>query len=116
MAGGVPGRAAVLHLRGPLGSLDVVTAFFPTGTEVLEGGAWLLESLPRLPRSSRSLREAVRRRLADVRLPADVSLTLLAGDFNWVARVGGRYCLTTAASAGNRDRSEEAQWKRMLLD
>ena len=108
--------AAVLRLRGPLGNLDVVAVYFPTGAEVLEGDGWLLESLPHLPRSSRSLREAVRRRLADVLLPADVSLTLLAGDFNWVTRSEDRYCLTTSASTGSRDRSEESQWKRMVLD
>ena len=76
----VPGRAAILHPRGPLGSLDVVVVYFPTGAEVLEGDAYLLEPLPHLPRSSRSLREAIRRRIADVFLPADVCLTLLEVD------------------------------------
>ena len=109
-----PGRAAILRLRGPPGSLDVIAVYFPAGAEVLEGDAWLLGPLPHLPRSSRSLREALRLRLATVVLPADVSLTLLAGD--WVTRPEDRCSLPAVTNTGNRDRSEEAQWKRMILD
>ena len=74
----IPGRAAVLKLRGPRGHLDIVAVYFPTG-EVLEGDASLLADLGPLPRTTRSLREVMRRHVARALLPPEETLTVVGG-------------------------------------
>ncbi|CAK0851716.1 unnamed protein product [Prorocentrum cordatum] len=109
------GRAAVLQLRGPGGALDLVVTYFHTGAAMAQhdiDAAGLLH-LHRAPTAA-ELREALRRRLAQQITHQDAALTILGGDFNYVAEVADRRCATTAVATGGRDRGEQASWQRQL--
>ena len=103
----IPGRAAVLRLRGNLGFLDIFAVYFPTGPVVLDHDPSLRNLDGVLPSSNFELRMTMRRILAWAILPAHQVLSVMAGDFNWVARPEDRVTLPNATSSGQRDTSEE---------
>ena len=88
-----PGRSAILHLKGPQVAIDIVVIYWATG----EG--------------SKASRRRSREVLAGQIAPAYKVLTVLAGDFNYVADRSDRICEKTAAltGAGGQDDAESFQ-------
>ena len=83
-----PGRAAVLRLGGPQGSLDLVVVYFPTGS-----ARPLHEPAPGQPVQPLTLprqRAALRLKVARALRPAGNALAVIAGDFNWVVEDADR--------------------------
>ena len=108
------GRAAVLRLDGPHGSLDLTVVYFQTGThedisDPAVAPAGPSEAVP-LPTQRASLRTRISRSVR----PSHEATSIIAGDFNWVAEERDRVCKTSGAYTGNRDRAEEAHWTRLL--
>eukprot|EP00974_Lingulodinium_polyedra_P022707 2194378-Lingulodinium_polyedra.AAC.1 len=96
----MPGRAAVLRLRGRHGALDLVVAYFPTGPRAfeqdLDGGEFAQDRQPSMP----ELRADLRRRLARRLSASDAALTVLGGDFNYVAQDGDRRSVSSCGPSG----------------
>ena len=110
-----PGRAAVLRLEGSQGSLDIYSIYMHTGdcaplADVLEAG---YDPNGRNP-SNFELREVLRRRIARAMRPRDLVHSILAGDFNYVARPTERTCTATATATGHRDQRDSASWRSLL--
>jgi len=85
----IPGRVALLHLRGPEGSLDIACVYLPTGDS----------------NSSQDRQNAVARlgrRIAD----KDKVLTIIAGDFNFVETERDRWCIEKGEWTGGKDAVE----------
>ena len=103
-----PGRAAVLSLRGPEGALDIIVAYFPTGSDVNEAdlcGAHVadLAEHPSFP----ELRAHLRSRLARHVLPPVRALTVLGGGTSIMSsrlRIGGPRPRRNALAGGTRAR------------
>ena len=110
----IPGRAAVLKLRGARGLLHIWAVYFPTGAEVHDAD-WnlLLPGCPRRP-SFPEIRAAMRRCIAHRLEQCDQALVVLAGDFNYVADAGDRVSLNSGVASGRRDKSEELHWTSSL--
>jgi len=111
------GRAALLRLDGPEGSLDIVAAYFHTGSSdrLTEHDLHGLSPAERqhvhsYPASRRSLRCRIARGLRS----QQVALTLLGGDFNYVTSPEERVSLTTAEATGRRDTCEERHFQQLL--
>ena len=110
-----PGRAAVLHLTGSLGALDIFSVYFHTGDSIpiedlLEAG---YDPVTRPP-SSAELRQALRRRISNHIKPRHSFLSLLSGGFNFVIGPGDRKCIETSGDTGARDRWEVNSWRRLV--
>ena len=110
----IPGRAAVLRLRGSLGYLDIFVVYFPTRPIVLDGDVAFQNQDGTLSSSSFELRMRMRRILARAILPAHEVLSVIGGDFNWVTRAEDRVALANATASGQRDTSEERQWQAWI--
>ena len=111
----IPGRAAVLRLRGTSGHLDIFAVYFPTGPIVLDEDIALQNLDGTLPSSNFGLRMIMRRILARAILPAHEVLSILAGDFNWVTHADDRISLANANPSGQRDTSDERHWQAWIL-
>ena len=111
----IPGRAAVLRLRGSLGHVDIAAVYFPTGTTVLDQDTSLQNLDGTMPSSNLGLRMTMRRAVARAILPSHAVLTILAGDFNWVTRPEDRITLNDATLSGQRDASEERHWLTCIM-
>ena len=109
------GRALKLSLRGSLGALDVVVAYFHTGAALTDMD--LYDVRPQeMARCScfPGLRACLRSRIAGrLSLPRN-ALTVLGGDFNYVAEEAGRQALSTARASGARDLGEERHFQSVL--
>ena len=107
-----PGRAAVLSLKGPAGTLEVVVGYFHTGGVVQDldqvgvhpGWVDYCSTFPRL-------RELMRNRISATIKPRGVALTLLGADFNWVTQDSDRRVKAHMDSTGRRDRAEESHFQ-----
>ena len=111
----IPGRAAVLKLKGKKGSLHILATYFPTGPTHEYDRAILMPNSDRnSPPCSAVLRAAMRRRITQHLQPASTALTVVGGDFNFVADKNDRVSLNTATTSGNRDVSEEKDWLSLL--
>ena len=110
----IPGRAAVLRLRGPLGALDLWCLYFPTGTSgvVVPHGS-PANSDPDLP--VRRQRADMRTRLASALSPSSSTLSVLMGDFIWVTQDDDRFTKSTAVVNGARDSAEERHFTSEVL-
>eukprot|EP00959_Pyramimonas_sp_CCMP1952_P236079 4933990-Pyramimonas_sp.AAC.1 len=110
-----PGRAAVLSQRGRCGALDLVVAYFPTGSEVHDADLFgaVRDQLPDSP-GFPDLREHLRARLSHHVAPATQALTILGGDFNWVPSAADRRATSTANATGRRDDREERHFQSLI--
>ena len=110
-----PGRAAVLRLSGIHGCLDVFTVYLPTGDsarpdDLREAGYGAAERRA----TNFELRDAVRCRVASQVRARYGTMTVIAGDFNYVTRTNDRVCTTAATPTGTRDYREESRWRTLL--
>ena len=106
----VPGRAAVLRLRGPQGALDIAVTYFPTGSKrALEesSGDDRQEGADSLVEQRRQMRH----QLAAAPTPPHLVLTLLSGDFNYVTVDEDRWCKVSGEATGARDAREEREFQ-----
>ena len=124
----VPGRAAVLRLRGPAGALDLHIAYFATGTRGLVTPRSTDptvrtvdadvpddlddEEMPDVQDEPaavgvRRQRAGMRRAMAASMAPQSEVLSIVTGDFNWVVRQEDRVSLATGLPAEDRDADEE---------
>jgi len=85
----IPGRVAILHLRGGMGALDIVCVYLPTGDE-----------------TSVSERKSAITQLSEHIQPKDEVLTVISGDFNFVEGERDRYCTDSGEWTGLKDSSE----------
>ena len=93
----VPGHLSILRLRSPHGALDIGVWYAQTG-------------------HARRDRDDLRSRaVASLRSDRHV-LTLIAGDFNHVARERDRYSSSTATWSDHADASEEEDFMRLIAD
>ena len=110
-----PGRAAVLHLAGTQGTLDIFTVYFHTGAAALAGD--LLEAgfdpAGRVV-SNFELRGALRHRIAHRIKPRDQVMSLISGDFNYVVHAADRICPSAASNTGGRDHRESSCWRNLI--
>lgn len=115
-----PGRLARLRLRGPQGGLDLVVAYFPTGTRrpLPQNKAAAAARLPQSdeeedPPTLRAQRMELIRQIRGALAPTDC-LTILAGDFNFVPTVQDRLNLQTGEFTGGKDAAEQQLWTQLL--
>jgi len=85
----IPGRVAILKLRGRLGALDIICAYLPTGDSTF----------------------AAQRRSDIISMGSHIQpntevLTVLAGDFNFVENERDRYCTSSGNWTGLKDIGE----------
>ncbi|CAK0812334.1 unnamed protein product, partial [Prorocentrum cordatum] len=64
--------------------------------------------------SKLELREALRRRLAVQVRPRDQIMSMIVGDFNFMASEADRTCKSSAAAAGGRDYRDSSRWRDLL--
>ena len=83
-----PGRAAILRLDGPQGSLDIGIVYLHTGAAQAQ---------------RRTLQEAILRHLR----PRETALSILFGDWNYVAQDEDRFCKYDARWTGDPDAPEQ---------
>ena len=93
----VAGRAAILRLDGPLGSLDLVTVYMHTG---------------QASDSRAEVRDAIARALR----PPSRALTILIGDWNFVRESRDRMNLEAGNWAGQQDESEHDVFEAELFE
>lgn len=111
----VPGRLAALRLRGSYGGLDLLACHMPTGVmRDLHPEAHDGHDAGAAAGSLRAQREALARRVPALPRPL-ASLTLLAGDFNFVVADSDRWNKLMGEFSGNADRAEATHWRRTLL-
>ena len=110
-----PGRLARLSLLGPDGRLDVVAAYFPTGTKapILPEGVEEVEGQEEL--SLRKQREALAREVRSHLRPSQ-ALSVVAGDFNFVTDCRDRFSKESGKFSGGSDAAEAVAWKRLFGD
>ena len=112
-----PGRLAVLRLWGASGCLDVVSCYMPTGRahELHPGEATAAppQHSDPPPAALRAQREALAYKIQGLLRPSS-SLTLLAGDFNFVTASCDRWNKRTGEHSGQGDQQEAANWLRVL--
>ena len=111
-----PGRAAVLRLRGDHGGLDLLVAYFHTGTQVAEWEAatykakYQTQNDPSFP----MLRADLRSRIADAVRSEHEALTFIGGDFNYVADAQDRMSMHSGQHTGRRDNREQDHWRTIV--
>ena len=86
-----PGRIACLHLLGSEGSLDLMVCYLETG-------------------NARRARDSSRAAIASAMRPPTLSLTVLAGDFNYVCKADDRFGTDSLAWSGSPDVSENCDF------
>ena len=92
----VPGRAAILQLDGPGGSLDLVTVYLYTG-------------------AARPQRREVMHKLRRALRPQSRALTVLIGDWNFVKDPQDRINLRDAEWSHTQDEEEHQEWAEGLF-
>ena len=92
-----PGRMAILRLRGPQGALDLCVIYMHTG-------------------ASRRDRDGLRGSLAPALRPSNQALTMVAGDFNYVACARDRFSGESAQWTSHRDEAEESDFMHLVAD
>ena len=92
----VPGRAAILRLHGPCGSLDIGVVYFPTG-------------------AAKEARDRIQTALTKALRPAQRALTILIGDWNFVRETDDRMNLADAGWTGQADTTEHDQWTEAVF-
>ena len=109
----VPGRAAVLQLRGNAGALDLHVVYFATGSDgmVVPRGAAIPAGVDE---DARRQRRQMRTALAGRMAPASEALSIVMGDFNWVARREDRVSKATGDATGQTDAAEERHAEEVL--
>ncbi len=95
------GRAAILSLKGAVGSLDILVSYFHTGGEVRDLDKFgvhpsYMEYCNSFPR----LREHLRDRISSAIQSKDRVLTLFGGDYNWVPQDIDRRAKSTMLTSG----------------
>ena len=103
----VPGRAAVLQLRGHGGALDIHVVYFATGTPGLVQPRGM-ETEGRDNEDVKEQRRQMRLAVANATAPQRKVLSMVTGDFNWVVAAEDRLVKATAVASGQGDASEEA--------
>ncbi|CAK0812459.1 unnamed protein product, partial [Prorocentrum cordatum] len=91
-----PGRIARLHLRGPAGNLDILAVYLTTG-----------EGLSNDRQARDRSHEIIKENMATPR----TTLSILAGDWNYVPYDQDRWCCSTRNWSGRRDAAEAAKAK-----
>ena len=109
----LPGRLAKLPLRGIDGALDIIVAYFPTGTRRMLDG--LPSSSPPEPEVSLRRQREDLSRLLRRQLSTQKVLTIVAGDFNFVHATEDRMNKDTGKFTGYTDDGEAEQWSRVFL-
>ena len=110
-----PGRAAVLHLVGKAGSLDIYSVYFQTGGSTPPADICAAGFDPHgRSISTFELRESLRRRLALKIRSKDQSLTLMGGDFNYATDAHDRMCTSSASYTEARDSRDATNWRTHL--
>ena len=109
----VPGRSAVLQLRGSAGAMDIHVVYFATGVDgmVVPRGAVIPEGVDDAARQQRC---RMMGDLAAAIAPAREVLSIVLGDFNWVVQKEDRIHRTTANFSGEADRREEQRAQETL--
>ena len=95
----IPGTLAILQLRGPLGALDIICAYFPTGNA-----------------SCAARRQQVSRDIGRHVKHSNHVLSILTGDFNFVESEHDRICISSGEWTGSRDQNEAEVFKDCVLD
>ena len=85
------GRLACLRLRGPEGNLDLWAAYLTTGTN---------------PRDDKIARDRTRSLLGTHLSPTSSTLSIVAGDWNYVTHRKDRWCSTQRDWTGHKDATE----------
>jgi len=93
----IPGRVAILHLRGSQGALDIACVYFPTGDSYAA-------------HERRNAIVKLGRRIAD----HSRVLTCIAGDFNFVEHERDRWCLEQGAWTGGKDTLESEAFEESI--
>ena len=109
----VPGRAAVLQLRGTGGALDLHVVYFATGEPGMVQPRGM--DVPgNVDAAVREQRRSMRSILAAAMSPRADVLSMVMGDFNWVTRPEDRVAKTTGACTGTDDQVEEREAEEVL--
>ena len=93
-----PGRAAVLRLRGPQGALDIFVLYHHTGAST----------------QAKSSRSSTRAFLSTAIQPQAEVLSILMGDFNYVAHHRDRFNKANNNGVESSDGTEESSFRRVL--
>ncbi len=109
------GRAAILSLKGAVGSLDILVSYFHTGGEVRDLDKFgvhpsYMEYCNSFPR----LREHLRDRISSAIRSKDRVLTLFGGDYNWVPQDIDRRAKSTMLTSGGRNNFDERHFQASL--
>ena len=86
-----PGRAAILRLDGPKGSLDICVVYLHSGT-------------------ARAQRQIIREAILRSLRPKETALTLMAGDWNFVCDTADRFQKRDVTWTGGPDVPEHDQF------
>ena len=89
-----PGRIARLRLRGPAGNLDIWAVYLTTG----EG-----------PTNDRQARDRSHQTIQEHLATPRTTLSILAGDWNYVPYAHDRWCCSAQNWSGHRDETEAAK-------
>lgn len=118
----VPGRLAVLRLRGPRGGLNLLPCYFPTGTRQVipaEFGGGSRD--PPVPSRDQEVTDPSIReqrlemmRIARQHIQPHEALSVLAGDFNFVECHEDRVCKTSGLFTGGSDHLEARSWRAVM--
>ena len=104
--GFIPGRAAVLRLKGPQGALDIRAVYITTGIAAPLHAAHSTPQTGSFQDNIRMQRQHTRLKIASATTPATHALTVLTGDFNWVTNpkdINSKFSVT-------RDEVDERHW------
>ena len=102
----VPGRAGELRLNGDKGDLSIFAVYFATGSHESDDEDDAI--------TARVSRQRLRRSVVTHIEPSSRRLSLLMGDFNWVADDLGRLQVDGHLPSGGRGRSEEQHLGQQL--
>jgi exonuclease III len=94
------GRAGVLRLRGAEGALDIFVLYHHTGSSAL----------------AKAARDSTRTNISAAVRPQPEVLSILMGDFNYVAHKRDRFSKVDANWSDNEDATEERRFCRILRD
>ena len=94
----IPGRIARLRLNGPLGSLDIYTAYLKAGSN----------------QDARQERQVAARLLAHSMAPQKDRLSLVLGDFNYVTASEDRYTKGSLNYSGGPDAKETEYFEKTV--
>ena len=97
-----PGEVGILRLTGPQGQMDLCSIYLPTASQG-EGGS-----------SLHNLRSALRRKIYQAFRPAQVTLSLLGGDFNYVTDKMDRWSKHAASWSNMPDHKEQTDWETLF--